>query len=976
MANTTSKTASNHLRSSLSPTDDFPRRHLGPNDSETDAMLSALGLENLADLIAEAIPASIRDGRPLELRDDVVFNDARTTTPGEQEALACIRSLADRNEVWRSYIGMGYHGTITPSVILRTVLENPGWYTQYTPYQAEISQGRLQALLNFQTMIADLTAMPIANASLLDEATAAAEAMSMCATQTGRKAFFVADDCHPQTIGVIETRAKGLGIEVLIGNLAAMDLESREFAGVLVQYPATDGRIGDHGDLAERVHAAGGMLVVAADPLALTLLTPPGEWGADIVVGSTQRFGVPMGLGGPHAAYMAVREKLVRRMPGRLIGVSRDVHGDPALRMAIQTREQHIRRDRATSNICTAQVLLAIIAGFYGVYHGPEGLRNIATRVRSLSCTLAEGLRRLGHVIHEGPFFDTIRVRPKGGVDTVLERLAAKRINVRNFGDGSLGISVDQTVLVDDVQDIWSCFGANDFDVDAVLAEVDTDFPDSVARTSTYMTHPVFHDHRTETTLLRYITELQSRDLSLAHTMIPLGSCTMKLNAASEMAPVTWPEFGAIHPFAPEDQWKGYTGLFESLESWLSEITGFAGVSLQPNAGSQGEYAGLMTIKAYHEHRGDRNRDVCIIPLSAHGTNPASAVVAGMKVVPVKCSESGDIDLDDLRDRIEANRDHLAAIMITYPSTHGVFEAEVRTMCDLVHEAGGLVYMDGANMNAMVGLVRPADIGADVCHLNLHKTFCIPHGGGGPGMGPIGVTEALQPFLSSHPVIRPIDAGEFAMGPVSAAPYGSPSILPISWMYIAMMGGEGLTRATEISILNANYMAYRLAGHFDILYTNDKGRCAHEFIVDCRPFDKSAGIKIDDVAKRLMDYGFHGPTMSWPVPGTLMVEPTESETQAELDRFCDAMISIREEIRAIEEGEADREDNVLKNAPHSLHAVTGDDWTHPYTRAAAAYPADWLKERKFWPSVGRIDNPYGDRNLVCSCEGMESYADG
>ena len=939
-------------------------------------MLSALGLEQLSDLITEAIPASIRDGRPLELRDDVVFTDARTSTPGEQEALSFIRSLADQNEVWRSYIGMGYHGTITPSVILRTVLENPCWYTQYTPYQAEISQGRLQALLNFQTMIADLTAMPIANASLLDEATAAAEAMSMCATQTGRRAFFVADDCHPQTIGVIETRAKGLGIEVLIGNLAAIDLESREFAGVLVQYPATDGRIGDHGDLAERVHAAGAMLVAAADPLALTLLTPPGEWGADIVVGSTQRFGVPMGLGGPHAAYMAVREKLVRRMPGRLIGVSKDVHGESALRMAIQTREQHIRRDRATSNICTAQVLLAIIAGFYGVYHGPEGLRHIATRVRSLSCTLAEGLRRLGHVIHEGPFFDTIRVRPKGGVDTVLERLAAKRINVRNFGDGSLGISLDQTVLVEDIHDVWSCFGADEFEADAVLAEVDADFPETVARTTSYMTHPVFHDHRTETTLLRYITELQSRDLSLAHTMIPLGSCTMKLNAASEMVPVTWPEFGAIHPFAPEGQWKGYTGLFESLESWLSEITGFAGVSLQPNAGSQGEYAGLMTIKAYHEHRGDRNRDVCIIPLSAHGTTPASAVVAGMKVVPVKCNESGDIDLDDLRAQIEANRDRLAAIMITYPSTHGVFEAEVRTMCDLIHEAGGLVYMDGANMNAMVGLVRPADIGADVCHLNLHKTFCIPHGGGGPGMGPIGVTEALQPFLSSHPVVRPLDAGEFAMGPVSAAPYGSPSILPISWMYIAMMGGEGLTRATEISILNANYMATRLTGHFDILYTNENGRCAHEFIVDCRPFDKSAGIKIDDVAKRLMDYGFHGPTMSWPVPGTLMVEPTESETQAELDRFCDAMISIREEIRAVEEGTADREDNVLKNAPHSLHAVTGDDWNHPYSRTQAAYPAGWLKDRKFWPSVGRIDNPYGDRNLVCSCEGMESYAEG
>ncbi|MCP4833242.1 MAG: aminomethyl-transferring glycine dehydrogenase [Phycisphaera sp.] len=962
--------------SSLRPTDDFPRRHLGPDAGEVAQMLSVLGLDRLDSLVDEAIPANIRDGRSLELRDEVVFTPARSTPPGEQEALACIRGLADRNEVWRSYIGMGYHGTITPSVILRTVLENPGWYTQYTPYQAEISQGRLQALLNFQTMIADLTAMPIANASLLDEATAAAEAMSMCSTQTGRKAFFVADDCHPQTIAVIETRAKGLGIEVLIGNLAGLDLESREFAGVLVQYPATDGRIGDHGELAERVHAAGGMLVAAADPLALTLLTPPGEWGADIVVGSTQRFGVPMGLGGPHAAYMAVREKLVRRMPGRLIGVSKDVHGEPALRMAIQTREQHIRRDRATSNICTAQVLLAIIAGFYGVYHGPEGLRNIATRVRSLSCTLAEGLRRLGHVIHEGPFFDTIRVRPKGGVDTVLERLAQERINVRNFGDGSIGISVDQTVLVEDIQDIWSCFGTEDFEVEMVLAEVDVDFPEGVARTSSYMTHPVFHEHRTETTLLRYITELQSRDLSLAHTMIPLGSCTMKLNAASEMAPVTWPEFGAIHPFAPESQWKGYTGLFESLESWLSEITGFAGISLQPNAGSQGEYAGLMTIKAYHEHRGDRNRDVCIIPLSAHGTNPASAVVAGMKVVPVKCNESGDIDLDDLRARIEANRDRLAAIMITYPSTHGVFEAEVRTMSDLVHEAGGLVYMDGANMNAMVGLVRPADIGADVCHLNLHKTFCIPHGGGGPGMGPIGVTEALKPFLSSHPVIRPLDAGEFAMGPVSAAPYGSPSILPISWMYIAMMGSEGLTRATEISILNANYMATRLAGHFDILYTNDKGRCAHEFIVDCRPFDKSAGIKIDDVAKRLMDYGFHGPTMSWPVPGTLMVEPTESETQAELDRFCDAMISIREEIRAVEEGTADREDNVLKNAPHSLHAITGDEWTHPYTRAQAAYPADWLKDRKFWPTVGRIDNPYGDRNLVCSCEGMESYAEG
>ncbi len=976
MANSTRTSDSATSTHPLDPTDDFPRRHLGPDATEAAGMLAELGLDSIDSLISEAIPAAIRDGRPLSLRDDVLYTTSTSRVPGEQEALSCIRGLAEQNEVWRSYIGMGYHGTITPSVILRTVLENPCWYTQYTPYQAEIAQGRLQALLNFQTMIADLTAMPLANASLLDEATAAAEAMSMCATQTNRSAFFVADDCHPQTIGVIETRAKGLGIEVLVGNLAAIDFDSREFAGVLVQYPATDGRIGDHAALAERTHAAGAMLVVAADPLALTLLKPPGEWGADIVIGSTQRFGVPMGLGGPHAAYMAVQEKLVRRMPGRLIGVSRDVHGEPALRMAIQTREQHIRRDRATSNICTAQVLLAIIAGFYGVYHGPEGLRNIADRIRGLSCTLAEGLRRLGHVIHEGPFFDTIRVRPKGGVETVLEKLAKSKINVRNFGDGSLGISLDQTVQAADLQSIWSCFGSTEFEFDAVYSEVDPEYPTAVKRESKFMTHPVFHEHRTETTLLRYITELQSRDLSLAHSMIPLGSCTMKLNASSEMLPVTWPEFGAIHPFAPESQWSGYTALFKSLESWLAEITGFDGVSLQPNAGSQGEYAGLMSIKAYHEHRGDRNRDVCIIPLSAHGTNPASAVVAGMTVVPVKCTDSGDIDLDDLRERIDANRDRLAAIMITYPSTHGVFETEVRTMCDLVHEAGGMVYMDGANMNAMVGLVRPADLGADVCHLNLHKTFSIPHGGGGPGMGPIGVTSVLQPFLPSHPVVRPIDAGEHAMGPVSAAPYGSPSILPISWMYIAMMGGEGLTRATEIAILNANYMASRLAGHFEILYTNENGRCAHEFIIDCREFDKSAGIKIDDVAKRLMDYGFHGPTMSWPVPGTLMVEPTESETRAELDRFCDAMISMRAEIKAIEDGTTDREDNVLKNAPHSLHAVTGDSWDHPYTREQAAYPAAWLKERKFWPTVGRIDNPYGDRNLVCSCEGMESYAEG
>ena len=961
--------------SPLHPTDDFARRHLGPDAAETGAMLEALGVSTLDALVAEAIPEAIRSGAPLELRDDVVFRGGEHV-PGEREAVELIRSLADRNEVWRSFIGMGYHGTITPAVIQRTVLENPCWYTQYTPYQAEISQGRLEALLNYQTMIADLTGMPIANASLLDEATAAGEAMSMCAAQTGRRSFFVADDCHPQTIGVVETRAKGLGVEIVVGDPGAIDLDSREFAGVLVQYPATDGRIRDHFELASKVHDAGGMLVVAADPLSLTLLKPPGEWGADIVVGSTQRFGVPMGFGGPHAAYMAVREKLVRRMPGRLIGVSRDMDGRPALRMAIQTREQHIRRDRATSNICTAQVLLAIMAGFYGVYHGPEGLRNIARRVRALSVTLAEGLRRRGHVVHEGAFFDTVRVRPAGGADAVKARLAEQRINVRDFGDGSLGITLDQTVNVDDLRDLWSCFGAGDDNPEAVLAEAEVDFPEQFARTSAFMNHPVFHSHRTETSLLRYITELQGKDLSLAHSMIPLGSCTMKLNAASEMVPVTWPGFGALHPFAPKEQAEGYDALFRSLESWLSSVTGFPGISLQPNAGSQGEYAGLMVIKAYHEHRGELNRDACLIPMSAHGTNPASAVVAGMRVVPVKCLDDGDIDVEDLKAQIEAHRDRLAAIMVTYPSTHGVFEEQVREICDLVHDAGGLVYMDGANMNAMVGLVRPAEIGADVCHLNLHKTFCIPHGGGGPGMGPIGVTDDLKPFLPGHPVIRPIDAGEHAMGPVSAAPYGSPSILPISWMYIAMMGAAGLTRATEISILNANYMASRLAGHFDILFTNGNGRCAHEFIVDCRSFDKSAGIKIDDVAKRLMDFGFHAPTMSWPVPGTLMIEPTESESKEELDRFCDAMIAIREEIKAIEEGRLDREDNPLKHAPHALATVTADEWTHAYTREQAAWPAPWLRERKFWPAVGRVDNPYGDRNLVCSCEGMESFAEG
>ena len=958
----------------LGATDLFPARHLGPDALEIAGMLKELGYASLDILIDETIPAEIRMKKPLLLQDEVLFTSPSTNALGEEATLGVLQELAGKNQVNRSYIGIGYHGTHTPNVIKRTVFENPCWYTQYTPYQAEISQGRLEALLNFQTMICDLTAMPIANASLLDEATAAAEAMSMCAAATKRKTFFVADDCHPQTIGVLETRAKGLGIELIVGSVHEIDLDAREYSGVLVQFPSTDGRVNDFAQLAQRVHDCGAKLVVAADPLSLTLLKPPGEWGADIVIGSTQRFGVPMGLGGPHAAYMAVGEKLVRKMPGRLIGVSRDVDGSPALRMAIQTREQHIKRDRATSNICTAQVLLAIMAGFYGVYHGADGLTRIANRIHAFACTLAEGLRRLGHVVHEGPFFDTVRVRPAGGAESVLTKLAEHGINVRQFGDGSLGIALDETVDADDIRDLWACFGVTEFEINQVLAEVDTDFPKNLTRNSSFMTHPVFNNHRTETELLRYVTELQSKDLSLAHSMIPLGSCTMKLNAASEMVPVSWPEFAHIHPFAPRSQWMGYEAMFRSLEAWLCQITGFHAVTLQPNAGSQGEYAGLMVIKAFHEHNGQAARNACLIPVSAHGTNPASAIVAGMKTVPVNCLDNGDIDMADLDARIEEHADSLAAIMVTYPSTHGVFEDNITTICDKIHAAGGLVYMDGANMNAQVGLTRPADMGADVAHLNLHKTFCIPHGGGGPGMGPIGVTQELAAFLPGHPVEPPHTIGEHPLGPISAAPYGSPSILPISWMYIAMMGADGLTQATRIAILNANYMAWRLSAHYSILFSNGNGRCAHEFIIDCRQFEKSAGIRIDDIAKRLMDYGFHAPTMSWPVAGTLMIEPTESESKDELDRFCDALIAIRAEIAAIETGDCDANDNALKNAPHTMHAISRDNWSHPYSREHAAFPLPWLKNRKFWPPVGRIDNPYGDRNLVCSCPEIEGFS--
>jgi glycine dehydrogenase len=893
--------------------------------------------------------------------------------------------MAEKNQRFRSLIGMGYYGTVTPPVIQRNVLENPGWYTQYTPYQAEISQGRLEALLDFQTMVADLTGLPVANASLLDEATAAAEAMSMCLAVAKKTqadgAFFVADHCHPQTLAVVETRADALGVEVRVGDAATADLA--DCFGLLVQYPTSDGRILDLEPILQRAREADVRTVVATDLLALTLLRPPGEMGADVAVGSAQRFGVPLGYGGPHAAFFATREEYERKMPGRLIGVSRDAQGDTALRMALQTREQHIRREKATSNICTAQVLLAIMAGLYAVYHGPDGLRRIARRVHHLTAALAEGLVRLGFSLADAPFFDTLRVDLAGtAAADVLAAAEARRINLRSFGrdgGGAVGLSLDEATTVEEVETLLDLFAgfapASDADVgfDALARAADLAFPAPHARTSDFLTHPVFHSFHTEHEMLRYLRRLESRDLSLCHSMIPLGSCTMKLNATSEMLGVSWPGWMDLHPFAPPQQAAGYRELFDSLGGWLNDVTGFAGISFMPNAGSQGELTGLMVIRAYHRDRGEAHRNVCLIPVSAHGTNPASAVMAGMKVVTVKCDERGDIDVADLTAKAEQHADSLAALMVTYPSTHGVFEAAIRDICDVVHRCGGLVYLDGANLNAQVGLCRPGDYGADVCHLNLHKTFCIPHGGGGPGMGPICAAEHLLPFLPTHPLV-PV-GGERGIGPVAAAPWGSASILTISWVYIALMGAAGLTEASKVAILNANYMAKRLEGAFDVLYTGESGRVAHEFILDLRPF-KAAGVEAEDVAKRLMDYGFHAPTMSWPVPGTLMVEPTESESKAELDRLCDALLAIREEIREIAEGRMDRDDNPLKNAPHTAAAVTADEWTHSYTRQQAAYPLPWVKERKLWPAVGRVDNVYGDRNLFCACPPVESYGEG
>ncbi len=949
----------------LSPLDSFARRHIGVDPADLPAMLETVGASTLDELIDHTVPADIRLRRSLDL----------PAARSESELLADLRGIAAKNQVRRSLIGAGYHDTITPPVILRNIIENPGWYTQYTPYQAEISQGRMEALVNFQTMVADLTALPLSNASLLDEGTAAAEAMAMAwaATRRASRTFFVDERCHPQTIDVVRTRAEPLGIDVVIGDAATLDPASMPVFGALVQYPDTRGGVRDWSALADALHGSNALLVMAADLLALTVLRAPGEMGADIAIGSTQRFGVPMGFGGPHAAYIATHEKHARILPGRLIGVSRDVHGDPAYRLTLQTREQHIRRDKATSNICTAQVLLAVMAGMYAVYHGPDGLRAIANRVHRLTAVAADALRSAGLLVPDGAFFDTLAVSV-ADASAVHARAEALGLNLRPIDDGTVAFSLDERSTVDEVASVVEAFTGARPSRDALLARADAlgEALGSHARTSAYLTHPVFHAYRTEHELLRYIHRLQARDLSLTTSMIPLGSCTMKLNATSEMLPVTWPEFGAIHPFAPASQVAGYAELCGRLSRWLAEITGFAGVSLQPNAGSQGEYAGLLVIRAWHLSRGDTHRDVCLIPVSAHGTNPASAAMAGMTVVAVRCDEGGNIDLADLRAQAEAHRDRLAALMITYPSTHGVFEETVREACRVVHANGGQVYMDGANMNAQVGLCRPGDIGADVCHLNLHKTFCILHGGGGPGVGPIGVAAHLVPFLPGHVVTG--DADERRVGAIAAAEYGSASILTISYAYIAMMGPDGLRSATEHAILNANYMAARLRGHYDVLYTGPGGRVAHEFILDLRPFRATAGIEPEDVAKRLMDYGFHAPTMSWPVPGTLMIEPTESESKAELDRFVDAMVRIRDEIRAIEEGRADRVDNVLKNAPHTAAAVTADEWTHVYGRREAAFPAPWLRDRKFWPAVGRVDNAYGDRHLFCTCLPVEAVA--
>ncbi|HVO97597.1 MAG TPA: aminomethyl-transferring glycine dehydrogenase [Bryobacteraceae bacterium] len=944
----------------------FSSRHIGPDPTERDLMLKATGASSLDALMDEAIPQRIRLKKPLNL----------PAGQSEAEFLRELRSVAAQNELFKSYIGLGYADCVTPSVILRNVLENPGWYTPYTPYQAEMAQGRLEGLLNFQTVVRDLTGMEVANASLLDEATAAAEAMTMLHRvhpQSGMK-FFVASNCFPQTIDVLRTRSEPLGIELVIGDPETADLTG--FFGALVQTPDEAGLVHNLRGFIAKAQSAGALVAVGTDLLSLTLLTPPGEMGADVVLGNSQRFGVPLGYGGPHAAFFATREKFVRQVPGRIIGVSVDAHGNTAYRMALQTREQHIRREKATSNICTAQALLANIAGLYAVYHGPKGLSAIARRVHGFAKLLERELAKAGVAQRNEVFFDTLKLEPPAGTLENIRKAALKaRINLRYRNDGTINLAVDETTAPKDIRAVVKAFakGTNaktrvSFSLDGLV----TDFPANLARTTAFLIHPIFNTHHSETQMMRYIRSLERKDVGLDTSMIPLGSCTMKLNAASEMLPITWPEFSKLHPFVPVEQAAGYQQIFKEVEQTLCKITGFAAISLQPNAGSQGEFAGLMVIRAYHHSRGDHQREVVLIPSSAHGTNPASAVMAGMRVVVVNSTSEGNIDVADLRAKAEEHREHLAALMVTYPSTHGVFEESIQDICAIVHANGGQVYMDGANMNAQVGLTSPAAIGADVCHLNLHKTFAIPHGGGGPGLGPIGVAAHLAPFLPGHSVIK--TGGSQAIHALAAAPWSSASILLISYGYIKMLGGKGMTEATRFAILNANYIKSRLESHYPVLYTRENGRVAHEMIFDLRPLKAASGIDESDVAKRLMDYGFHAPTVSFPVPGTLMIEPTESEPKEELDRFCDAMISIRAEIQAVIDGKADRKDNVLKNAPHTAAAVSADEWTHPYSRHQAAYPLPFIRAKKFWPSVGRIDNPYGDRNLMCSCPPVEAFA--
>ena len=931
----------------------FSLRHIGPRKSEINEMLEELGLKNIDELIEKTIPKSIHVKSELNIGNGL----------DEFSLLKKIKSIASKNKVARSYIGTGYYGTITPPVIQRNILENPGWYTAYTPYQAEISQGRLEALLNYQTMVTEMTGLSISNASLLDESTAAAEAMIMMLRSTKeRNQLLVASDCHPQTIDVLKTRSEPIGVELIIKPLDEFDFTEKIF-GVLIQYPSTDGKVFDFGDLCNQAHDNGSLVAVATDLMALALIPTPGEIGADIAIGNSQRFGVPMGFGGPHAAFISAKENFKRKMPGRIIGESVDSNGNRALRMALQTREQHIRRDKATSNICTAQVLLAVMAGMYSIYHGPIGIKAIANRIHDKTKILANSLKSSGYKIVNEQFFDTIRISLKNNsVNEIVKAAESKNSNFRYFDNGDVGISLDETISQDDLIDILSIFNSE-------LSQGD-DFNLSLNRKSTFLNHEVFNKYHSETEMMRYMHRLESKDLTLNTSMISLGSCTMKLNAAAEMMPITWPEFAFLHPFAPADQTKGYKELCDSLSDWLIDITGLNGCSLQPNSGAQGEYTGLLVIRAYHLDNGDSNRNIILIPSSAHGTNPASAVMAGMNVEVVNCDNDGNIDLSDLKLKVETNSDHLAGIMITYPSTHGVFEEAIGEVCELIHSHGGQVYLDGANLNAMVGLARLGEFGADVCHINLHKTFAIPHGGGGPGMGPICVAKHLSPYLPGHPTI---ESSSKAIHAVSAAPIGSAGILPISWAYIAMLGNNGLKLSTEVAILNANYMAHRLKDHFPILYTGTNGYSAHEFILDLRPLKRDHNISDEDVAKRLIDYGYHAPTMSFPVPGTLMIEPTESESKRELDQFCDAMILIKKEIQDIIDGKLDKNDNPLTNAPHTAQSVSNDNWDHAYSRAQAAYPAKWLKEHKYWPSVGRVDNAYGDRNLVCTCPTIDEY---